>query len=195
MKSLKKDDVYLGAPLFLSRSPSKDFKFLQEKLELKLAGWKSRTLSWAGRSTLITSVAQAILSYTLSAFHIPTKNCDKLDSMTRRFWWKPKENEGRFIAWKQWDKLYRPKAVGGLGFKKTKEVNVALLAKPAWMVASRKHSICMEVLCNKYKVKKDWLRADPKKIASLMWRGIEEAKKLIVKGACYLLGDGNSISV
>ena len=115
--------------------------------------------------------------------------------MTRRFWWKPKEKEGRFIAWKQWDKLCRPKAAGGLGFKKTEEVNVALLAKLAWMVASGKHSICMEVLRNKYKVKEDWLRANPKKIASPTWRGIEEAKKLIVKEACYLLGDGNSISV
>ncbi|XP_030970863.1 uncharacterized protein LOC115991294 [Quercus lobata] len=186
MKSLKKDVVYLGTPLFMSKSPSKDFKFLQEKLESKLAGW---------RCTLITLVAQAIPSYTLSAFHVPTKNCDKLDSMTRRFWWKPKEKEGKFIAWKQWDKLFRPKVVGGLGFKKTKEVNAGLLAKLAWMVASGKHSICMEVLRTKYKVKEDWLRAEPKKIASPTWRAIEDAKNLVVKGACYLLGDGKSISV
>lgn len=33
MKKLKKDAVYLRAPLFLSRSPSKDFKFLEEKME------------------------------------------------------------------------------------------------------------------------------------------------------------------
>ena len=115
--------------------------------------------------------------------------------MTRRFWWKPKEKEGKFIAWKQWDKLCHPKATGGLGFKKTKEVNAALLAKLAWMVASGKQSICMEVLRTKYKVKEDWLRAEPKKIASLTWRAIEDAKNLVVKGACYLLGDGKLISV
>nr|POF02844.1 hypothetical protein CFP56_10902 [Quercus suber] len=39
MKRLKKDAVYLGAPLFLSRSPSKDFKYLQDKLEAKLADY------------------------------------------------------------------------------------------------------------------------------------------------------------
>ena len=33
MKSLKQDIVYLGAPLFLSRAPSKDFKFIQDRLE------------------------------------------------------------------------------------------------------------------------------------------------------------------
>ena len=115
--------------------------------------------------------------------------------MTGRFWWKPKEKESKFIAWKQWDKLCRPKATGGLGFKKTKEVNAALLAKLAWMVVSGKQSICMEVLRTKYKVKEDWLRAEPKKIASPTWRAIEDAKNLVVKGACYLLGDGKLISV
>ena len=100
MRSLKREAIYLGAPLFLSRSPSKDFKFLQEKLEAKLTGWRSRCLSWAGRCTLINSVAQTIPNFTPSAFNIPEKICDKLDSLTRRFWWKPKEKEGRFVAWK-----------------------------------------------------------------------------------------------
>lgn len=63
------------------------------------------------------------------------------------------------------------------------------------MLASGKQSSCMEVLCTKYKVKEDWLRAKPKKITSPTWRAIENAKNLIVKGACYLLGDGKSISV
>ena len=44
MKGLK-DSIYLGAPMFLSKSPSKDFNFLQNKLEARLSGWRSRTLS------------------------------------------------------------------------------------------------------------------------------------------------------
>ena len=39
------------------------------------------------------TVTQAIPTYTLSSFDIPVKNCDKLDSLSRRFWWKPKEKE------------------------------------------------------------------------------------------------------
>ena len=38
MKSLKTDSVYLGAPLFLTKAPTKDFKFLQKRLEAKLNG-------------------------------------------------------------------------------------------------------------------------------------------------------------
>ena len=85
MKSLKTDSVYLGAPLFLNKAPAKDFKFLQERLKAKLNGWRSKTLSWAGRSTLIKTVAQALPTYTMSTFDIPTKVCDKLDALTRKF--------------------------------------------------------------------------------------------------------------
>lgn len=38
VKSLKKNVVYLGAAMFLSRAPSNDFSFLQDKLEAKLIG-------------------------------------------------------------------------------------------------------------------------------------------------------------
>ena len=44
MKSLKMDSVYLGAPLFLTKALAKDFKFLQERLEAKLKGGRSKTL-------------------------------------------------------------------------------------------------------------------------------------------------------
>ena len=56
MRSLKKDAIYLGSPLFLTKVRSKDFKYLVERVESKLVGWRSKSLSWAGRSTLINSV-------------------------------------------------------------------------------------------------------------------------------------------
>ena len=195
MKKLKKDAMYLGAALFLSRSPSKDFKLLEEKLEAKLSGWRSRCLSWAGRCTLINSVAQAIPNYTLSSFNVPAKNCDKLDALLRRFWWKPKDKDSRFLAWNARDKLCHPKRQGGLNFRKAKDVNSALLAKLAWMVVSGKQSLCMEVLRAKYKVSNNWITKEPIKSASPTWRAIEAAKKLIEKGACFLLGDGKSIDI
>lgn len=44
MKSLKKDSVYLGAPLFMSKAPTIDFKYL-DRLETRLRGWRSKSLS------------------------------------------------------------------------------------------------------------------------------------------------------
>lgn len=100
-----KEAIYLGAPLFLTRSPIKDFKFLLDKLETKLMGWRTKCLSWVGKSTLINSMAQVVPNYSMSSFNIPAKICDNLDSTSRRFWWKPKASIGRFIAWNSWDKL------------------------------------------------------------------------------------------
>ena len=56
-KQLAKEARYLGVPLFLSRNKSKDFAFVKEKLEACTNGWKSKSLSWMGRVTLIKSVA------------------------------------------------------------------------------------------------------------------------------------------
>ena len=131
MKKVPKNAKYLGGPLFSSRSRSKDFMYLQENLEARLTGWKSKCLSWAGRCTLIKSVAQAIPTYTFSTFHVPTAVCDKLDATTRRFWWSPKKEKGRYLAWKSWDYLCNSKAFGGLGFRKAKKCNEAFIAKLA----------------------------------------------------------------
>lgn len=38
VKNLKKDAVYLRAPMFRSRAPVKDFAFLEDKIEAKLLG-------------------------------------------------------------------------------------------------------------------------------------------------------------
>ena len=195
MKNLKKDAIYLGAPLFLSRSPCKDFTFLIDKLESKLLGWRSKCLSWARRRTLINLVAKTLPNYAMSTFSVPNKVCDRLDSLTRRFWWKPSQREGRFIVWSAWDKLCYPRSHDGLRFKKAKEMNNALLAKLAWMIASKRDSTCMRILRLKYKVSEDWLRAKAPKNASTIWKAIEKAKSIVSKGACYLIGDGKSVDI
>lgn len=97
-------------------------------------------------------------------FEVPNKICDNLDALTRRFWWNPSKPNGNFLTVKAQSSLCKLKE-GGLGFR-SKDFNLALLSKLAWMVASGKESLCMTLLKSKYKVRKDWLRKDPKKMAS-----------------------------
>jgi len=44
-------------------------------------------------------------------------------------------------------------------------------------------------------VRSDWLRKDPPKKASSIWKAIEKSKALISKGACYLVRNGASLNV
>ncbi|KAL5579576.1 hypothetical protein UlMin_012018 [Ulmus minor] len=54
------NSTYLGLPLFRS-GRNRDFNFLVEQLDSKLAGWKARTLSKAKKLILIKSVALALI--------------------------------------------------------------------------------------------------------------------------------------
>ncbi|KAK9992542.1 hypothetical protein SO802_027527 [Lithocarpus litseifolius] len=53
----------------------------------------------------------------------------------------------------------------------------------------------MSILRAKYKVRHSWLHDDLPSKASPIWKAIESVKNLIIKGACYLIGDGATINV
>ena len=53
----------------------------------------------------------------------------------------------------------------------------------------------MQILCSKYKLKADWLHNSPSKVASPVWKAIESTKHFIIKGVCYLIGDGSSVNI
>uniref|UniRef100_A0A2N9HY11 ABC-2 type transporter transmembrane domain-containing protein n=1 Tax=Fagus sylvatica TaxID=28930 RepID=A0A2N9HY11_FAGSY len=146
MKAIQKDSFYLGSPMFLRAAKTKDFHFLLDKVEFKLKGWRSKSLSWARRTTLIKSVAQALPTYTMSTFEVPTTIWTKIDSATRRFWWNLKTSSGSHLALKSWEALCLPHKQGGLGFRKRKEFKMALVSKMAWMVITNRHNSCMDLL-------------------------------------------------
>uniref|UniRef100_A0A2N9I911 Protein kinase domain-containing protein n=1 Tax=Fagus sylvatica TaxID=28930 RepID=A0A2N9I911_FAGSY len=140
-------------------------------------------------------VAMALPVYTFSSSDVPNTICDKLDASIRRFWWNPNRESGKFLAWKAWDGLCVPKALGGLGFWCAKQFNAALLAKLTWMIVSGRESPCMNALRSKYKVVEDWINREPLKNSSHTWRAIERLKPIIRKGACFIIGDAWRIGV
>ena len=77
---------------------------------------------------LIKVVVQAIPTHTMSCFLLPKSLCDELNSMVSKFWWGQKNNDHK-LAWMRWEKLYTPKACGGMGFRDLRSFNLALLAK------------------------------------------------------------------
>ena len=118
INKLPPNSKYLGVPLFLSASSSRDLNPIKEKLENKLSGWKSKNLSWKGRATLIKSVAQAIPAYSMTAIQFPKKLCNRLDAIVRRFWWNAKSKFGSFLTPVVWSSLCWPQKEEGLGFRK-----------------------------------------------------------------------------
>ena len=111
----------------MGRDKRNTFTSIKEKLGKKLARWKEKMLSKAGLEVLIKAVVQAIPTYTMSCFKLPDSLCEELTSMIRNFCCGQKNDEKK-IAWISWDKLCEPKSCDGMGFKKLKQFNLALLA-------------------------------------------------------------------
>ena len=95
---IKLREKYLGLPSLVGRNKKNTFNSIKDKLRKKLAGWKGKLLSKAGKEVLIKVVAQAILTYTMSVFKLPKSLCEDLTSMIRNFWWGQRTDK-RKIAW------------------------------------------------------------------------------------------------
>lgn len=65
------------------RVGKKNFKDGIDKVKNRLAGWKARQLSLAGRITLQQSVLSAIPSYTMQTMRMPLSVCEELDRQSR----------------------------------------------------------------------------------------------------------------
>ena len=77
----------LGLPLLVGKNKKNTFWDIKERLAKKLAGWKEKLLSKAGKEVLIKAVVQAIPTYSMSCFKIPDSLCDEMTSLIRNIWW------------------------------------------------------------------------------------------------------------
>ena len=79
---------YLGVPVSTSRLHVKDWVQLEERNEKKLATWKGKSLSIAGRATLINSSLSNSFIYHMSMYLLPKTTTDILDRQRRTFFWQ-----------------------------------------------------------------------------------------------------------
>lgn len=63
------------------------FQDIKDKILSKIAGWKAKCLSQAGRCTLIRAVANALPTYCMSTFLLPKAWCSEIDAKLKNFFW------------------------------------------------------------------------------------------------------------
>ena len=74
---------YLGLPPLLGKSKRNAFNCIKDQVGRKIARWKGKLLSSAGREILIKAVAQAVPTYTMSVFLLPIALCDDMTKIGR----------------------------------------------------------------------------------------------------------------
>ncbi|CAL9010471.1 unnamed protein product [Prunus brigantina] len=185
---------YLGMPILHSRIGKRTYSPLVDKVHKRLAAWKSKLLSLAGRATLIQAVTASIPVYAMQTTKLPVSVCNDLDRLNRNFFWGSSEKKYK-IHLCQWDLACRPKSKGGLGFKKTASMNQALLAKIGWRLHTKDNGLWAKIYEAKYlkgaSIFDKSLGA--RQVCSTTWRSIIHGIQLLMQGMCWRIGQGDSV--
>lgn len=195
IKSTKDLGKYLGLPILHKRINKDTISEVIERVTSRLAGWKGRFLSMAGRLTLTKSVLSSIPVHTMSVISLPKSSLDRLDRVSRDFLWGS-TNEKRkqhLIAWKR---VCQSKPEGGLGIRAAADMNKALISKVGWRLLNDGTSLWARVLKSKYKVgdihDHKWMLA--KGNVSATWRSVSVGlREVVAPGVNWVLGDGRTI--
>nr|GEX04788.1 reverse transcriptase domain, reverse transcriptase zinc-binding domain protein [Tanacetum cinerariifolium] len=113
----------------------------------RLSKWKSKSLSFGGRHTLIRSVLGSLGVYYFSNFKAPKEVIRKLESIRRNVFWGGCSDENK-ISWIAWDKILSPLSKRGLGITSLRVCNQAMLTKWWWRFKTEEHAIWCKVICS-----------------------------------------------
>jgi hypothetical protein len=102
-----------------------------EKNGKKLDVWKGRTLSIAGRTTLINSSLTSTFIYHMSMYLLPKTVIKQLDKQRRTFFWQGGGHKKKYHLLR-WEIICKSKKRGGLGIKNIAKMNLSLLCKWWW---------------------------------------------------------------
>ncbi|WMV11713.1 hypothetical protein MTR67_005098 [Solanum verrucosum] len=148
--------TYLGMPL---GNNHKELEFLNgiiEKIEKRLANWKTTYQSLGGRVTLINSVLEALPTYVMSLFPLPTKIEERLDKLRSDFLWSGNK-EGKKIHLVKWQTTLLSNKTGGLGIKNLRVQNKSLLSKWLWRFVVEDQTLWRRVILYKYGQNEEWV--------------------------------------
>lgn len=193
IRESRRHDFYLGVPSFTLRSRRVQFGYLRDKMARRVADWKHKHFTKGGKEVLIKSVLQAIPTFTMSCFMVPTSICKDMERICAAFWWEG-SNHKNGIHWKSWEGLCRDKSDGGLGFRHLKQFNQALLAKQVWRMISRPDLLLCQVFKSRYFRSVDILNAQLGSSPSFVWRSILWGREIINEGLKWRVANGASIS-
>ncbi|KEH35150.1 hypothetical protein MTR_3g081050 [Medicago truncatula] len=135
--------MYLGLPIGGNPRRFQFWEPIVNRIKSRLSGWNSRFLSFGGRLILLKSVLTSLPVDALSFFKAPTG----------------------------WNTLCSKKEHGGLGVRKLKEFNIALLGKWCWRMLVDREGLWYHVLVARYGEVGGRLEVGGRSV-SLWWREV-----------------------
>lgn len=178
---------YLGIPMAVGRKRNEVFNFITDRVRQKLKGWQTKTISKAGKCTLLKTAARVVPNFWMNLMIIPSEVCITIQRQMNGFWWgSGGDNKG--IRWMDWDKFCNIKEVGGPGLKNLQQFNVAMLDKQGWRLVNESNPLITSIMKARYFPNTDFLNAKLGENPSYMWRSIVTAQDVVKKGCRRSIG-------
>lgn len=171
------------------------FKFIKDRIWRKINSWGGRSLSKAGKEVMIKSMLQAIPTYFMSIFLIPSSLGEDIQKIMNSFWWGSGGDRNKGIRWMSWDKLTISKNEGDMGFRNLYVLNIALLGKQGWRLMTQSDTLVAKLFKAKYYPKCDFLEAKRGNNSSYVWRSLHKARVILKEGTRWCIGSRGDIKV
>jgi hypothetical protein len=121
--------IYLGLPLSTYKLRLADFNPIISKSDMRLSGWRGRSLPIGGCLLLVNSMLTAMLAHAMATGILLPGVLEAIDKRRRAFLWTGEESCNRGQCKVAWDEVCAPKRLGGLGIISLPSQNSAILAK------------------------------------------------------------------
>ena len=192
--------TYLGFPLGDNMNKRSAWKPVIDKIQCRLATWKAKILSRAGRLTLIKSVLNSLPVYYMSMFKMPKAIAAKIVSIQRSFFWGGLSENRKGCNRVRWTDIQLPKQMGGLGVGNIMHKNLMLLFKWWWRFSDSNNAMWKKILKSVHEIK--GLKASSEAFtkvregtwALLLSNDVDTARirSVIEEGMIVKLGNGSS---
>ena len=149
-------------------------------LQYQLTSWLERSHSQSTRKMYLGEInSSKPPNLCPQLFEILVNHADRMDKIQRNFLWRGVEENKRYhlVAW---DNVWLPKCYGGLGIRKIKHLNNALLEKQIWCTfhSSREWRVIMVENYLRRQSLRFMFSEDDIPHASFIWNGILKEKSL-----------------
>ena len=132
---------------------------LIQRVESRLATWKSKYLSFVGQLTLVNSVLSSLPLYFMSLFRLPAWVIKKIDPYRRSFLWSGSSSTNGISCKVNRKPVCLHREEGGLGIKDIHQLNTTFLSKWGWRLLSREPGLWKNQVLFAYHRRSDFLEA------------------------------------